>query len=401
MSWGFSLALAVFTLFAWGTWSNVLKGNHQVPLTLLMVDFGVGTLFTSVMALTAGLDERILFAGTGTSLTQEVLLVVCSLASGVTNSVGNLLIGFAISAIGLALAVPISLGISLGLGTVGNFIIDPHGADASLLFTGVVLALLAVLCQARAAALMPAAPAASVSSRSTQSCRNSELPLEAAPPPDPEAVVLAAALVEHVADVGTSLEGSEMGDDHPTSRLTPASRRSMVKVGLALSCTTGLMYMSSGLLATIATTFGGAMTPLGINLVFSIGSLPTTVLLVPLIGRCGLLPEAIVGSSCRRATLRKYVRLRCSEHLWGFAGGSIFCLGGLAVLVAGSDLGVAVSIAIGQASPLVSTVWGILWFGEYRGCSAWVKLYTAAMMALYATAVVFVALSARSTGVGV
>ena len=60
-------------------------------------------------------------------------------------------------------------------------------------------------------------------------------------------------------------------------------------------------------------------------------------------------------------------------------------------LVAGSAVGVSISYAIGQASPMVACLWGVFVWKEFRGANTKAKSYLAAMFAAYILAIILIA----------
>ena len=54
----------------------------------------------------------------------------------------------------------------------------------------------------------------------------------------------------------------------------------------------------------------------------------------------------------------------------GLLGGCIWGIGTTFNLVAGGKVGLPISYAIGQASPMVATLWGVFVWNEFRGASA-------------------------------
>jgi len=59
--------------------------------------------------------------------------------------------------------------------------------------------------------------------------------------------------------------------------------------------------------------------------------------------------------------------------------------------VAASLVGVAISYAIGQASPMVACLWGVFVWKEFRGANIRAKGYLVAMFFAYVIALVLIA----------
>ena len=101
-----------------------------------------------------------------------------------------------------------------------------------------------------------------------------------------------------------------------------------------------------------------------------------------------LMRKPIVGKPVAAAD---YFRAPASYHALGLLGGSIWGLGTVLNFVAASLVGVAISYAIGQASPMVACLWGVFAWKEFRGANARAKGYLAAMFTAYVLALVLIA----------
>jgi glucose uptake protein len=86
-----------------------------------------------------------------------------------------------------------------------------------------------------------------------------------------------------------------------------------------------------------------------------------------------------------------YFRAPASYHALGLLGGGIWGCGTVFNFVAASLVGVAISYAIGQASPMVACLWGVFAWKEFRGANMNAKVYLAAMFAAYLLALVLIA----------
>jgi len=63
--------------------------------------------------------------------------------------------------------------------------------------------------------------------------------------------------------------------------------------------------------------------------------------------------------------------------------------------VAASLVGVAISYAIGQASPMVAALWGVFAWREFKDSNARARLYLAGMFAAYVLALLLIARAYR------
>ena len=101
-----------------------------------------------------------------------------------------------------------------------------------------------------------------------------------------------------------------------------------------------------------------------------------------------LLRKPIIG---KPLSMGDYFRTPVSYHFLGLLGGCIWGIGMTFNLVAGAKVGVAISYAIGQASPMVACLWGVFVWKEFRGANSKAKGYLAAMFAAYILAIVLIA----------
>lgn len=101
-----------------------------------------------------------------------------------------------------------------------------------------------------------------------------------------------------------------------------------------------------------------------------------------------LMRKPIVGSPVAAAD---YFRAPGKYHALGLLGGAIWGTGTVFNFVAASLVGVAISYAIGQASPMVACLWGVFVWKEFRGANARAKGYLAAMIVAYLLALLLIA----------
>jgi glucose uptake protein len=78
-------------------------------------------------------------------------------------------------------------------------------------------------------------------------------------------------------------------------------------------------------------------------------------------------------------------------HALGLLGGGIWGLGTVFNFVAAGFVGVPISYAIGQASPMIAALWGVLAWHEFRGANSKAKMYLVGMFVAYVLALVLIA----------
>ena len=98
----------------------------------------------------------------------------------------------------------------------------------------------------------------------------------------------------------------------------------------------------------------------------------------------------IVGAPSSYADWRQLTR---RDHAYGLAGGAICAAGTLCNLLSGEQIGMALSYAVGQAAPMVATLWGLFYYHEFRGAPQRSMQYVALMFALYTGAILLIASS--------
>jgi len=101
-----------------------------------------------------------------------------------------------------------------------------------------------------------------------------------------------------------------------------------------------------------------------------------------------LMRKPIVGAPVSGAD---YFKAPLGYHALGLLGGAIWGTGTVFNFVAAHFVGVPISYAIGQASPMVACMWGVFVWKEFRGANTRAKGYLAAMFAAYVLALVLIA----------
>src|SRR6266540_103801 len=86
-----------------------------------------------------------------------------------------------------------------------------------------------------------------------------------------------------------------------------------------------------------------------------------------------------------------YASAPASYHALGLLGGAVWGIGTVFNFVAASLVGVAISYAIGQASPMIAALWGVFVWREFRGSNTIAKLYLVGMFLSYILALVLIA----------
>jgi glucose uptake protein len=93
--------------------------------------------------------------------------------------------------------------------------------------------------------------------------------------------------------------------------------------------------------------------------------------------------------------IREYFQGAASLHLWGVLGGAIWAVGTVSNFVASyaQMVGPATSYALGQGATMVSAIWGVYVWKEFRGAGHEAKRYLALMFVFFLVGLACVALA--------
>lgn len=157
--------------------------------------------------------------------------------------------------------------------------------------------------------------------------------------------------------------------------------------GRTISRKSILVCIASGILmglwapfVTHAMTVGAPLGPYTTAVFLTLGAL-----LSCFVFNVYLMRKPLVGGPVK---MSGFFRGPASGHMLGLAGGFIWGVGTVFNLVAANFTGVAISYAIGQASPMVAALWGVFAWHEFRGASPKAKTYLALMFLFYIFAIV-------------
>jgi glucose uptake protein len=131
----------------------------------------------------------------------------------------------------------------------------------------------------------------------------------------------------------------------------------------------------------------GHLQPYTVNVVFSLGAATSALPMIYLLMR-----RPITGSSLR---WKDYVSGRWNVHAWGIVGGFIWGVGTIANFVASyvPMIGPATSFSMGEGNTMISALWGVFVWKEFRGASSRVRLYLALMFLFFLLGLTSIALS--------
>jgi len=161
-----------------------------------------------------------------------------------------------------------------------------------------------------------------------------------------------------------------------------------VGIGIALSLACGVLM---GLFYPFfARSIAGVrnLTPYSGFFVFSIGAVLGTL---PVIGY--LMYRPISGKPVHAG---EYFKVPSHWHIWGVLGGVIWSLGSIFNFVVGAKpglVGPAVSYSLGQGATLVSAMWGVFIWREFKGAGAKANLRLTLMFACFLAGLAAIAIA--------
>jgi glucose uptake protein len=162
-----------------------------------------------------------------------------------------------------------------------------------------------------------------------------------------------------------------------------SASRTVSRKGIVVCIISGLLMGTFAPFVTRAMTAARPLTPYTVAVLFTLGAViccfffNTFLMKKPLVGE----PVGFSG----------YVTAPASYHALGLLGGAVWGIGTVFNFVAASLVGVAISYAIGQASPMIAALWGVFVWREFRGSNARAKLYLVGMFGCYVLALVLIA----------
>jgi glucose uptake protein len=130
--------------------------------------------------------------------------------------------------------------------------------------------------------------------------------------------------------------------------------------GVILSIVSGLLMGTFYPFVAKSTLGHHSLGPYAVAFVFALG-----VMICSLPANVWLMGHSLTGE--KPTFFKEYRQARASWHLWGVAGGAIWCTGAVASFVASRAnlVGPAVSYAIGQGATMISAIWGVFVWREF------------------------------------
>ncbi len=159
----------------------------------------------------------------------------------------------------------------------------------------------------------------------------------------------------------------------------------VTRKGIVINVISGLLMGAFAPFVTKSLTYTHPLTPYGVAVFFSLGAFLCCFLVNPYLMSHPLLGEPVSFSGFWKAPAR--------DHFLGLFGGIIWGFGSCFNFIAAGFVGVAISYAIGQSSPMIAALWGVLVWKEFRGADGKAWSYLTLMFLAYLGAVIMIALA--------
>jgi glucose uptake protein len=153
--------------------------------------------------------------------------------------------------------------------------------------------------------------------------------------------------------------------------------------GIIVCIISGLLMGTFALFVTKSMTAAQPLTPYTVAVLFTLGAV-----LCCFVFNVYLMKKPLVGAP---VGFSGYRSAPASYHALGLLGGAIWGIGTVFNFVAASLVGVAISYAIGQASPMIAALWGVFVWREFRGANSRAKAYLVGMFVCYMLALFLIA----------
>ncbi len=315
----YSLAVlfCFITMLCWGSWGNTQKlAGKTWRFELFYWDYVIGVFLLSlVCALTAG-NSGDMGRGFFADLSQASTSALgWAFLGGVVFNIANILLVAAIAIAGMSVAFPVGIGLALVLGVILNYVDKPEG-NPTVIFTGVALIAVAIVINAIAYRKLPG-------QNSSVGTRGLVL-----------SIICGVLMSTFYYFVAKSLAGVEMAD------------------GAGINNTVTAATLEGGTLQA------GKLTAYTANFIFALG-----ILLSNFIVNTVVMLKPFIGTPVNPM---EYFKGTPKDHLWGIIGGCIWGIGMSCNIVASNVASPAIAYGLGQGATLVSAIWGVFIWREFR-----------------------------------
>jgi glucose uptake protein len=153
--------------------------------------------------------------------------------------------------------------------------------------------------------------------------------------------------------------------------------------GVIVCIISGLLMGAWAPFVTKSMTAAQPLTPYTVAVLFTLGAVVCCFFF-----NIYLMKKPLVGAPVSFAGFKG---VPLSYRALGLLGGAVWGVGTVFNLVAASLVGVPISYAIGQASPMIAALWGVFAWHEFRGANSRAKMYLVGMFVCYLLALVLIA----------
>ena len=261
----------------------------------------------------------------------EVGPMISAFMGGVVFNIANILLVAAIAIAGMSVAFPVGIGLALVLGVILNYVAKPEG-NATLLFIGIALVAVAIIINAMAYRKIPG---------QQKGVSTKGLALS---------VICGVLMSMFYYFVANSLAGVVPADGGSTLLLTAQN-------------------LGKGTLET------GKMTPYTANLIFTVGILISNIFV-----NTYVMKKPFIGTP---VPVGDYFKGGFKDHIWGLIGGGIWAVGMTFNVIASGVASPAIAYGLGQGATLISAIWGVLIWREFRTAPKGTEKMLAAMFAFF------------------
>ncbi len=155
-SYVLAVLFCFITMLCWGSWANTQKlAGKTWRYELFYWDYVIGmVIFALILGLTMGSfgsEGRSFFTDLGQASWKSICLC---LAGGIIFNVSNILLSASTSIAGLSVAFPLGVGLAFVLGVLNNYFFVQAKGNPWILFLGVLLAVIAIICNGVASGRM-------------------------------------------------------------------------------------------------------------------------------------------------------------------------------------------------------------------------------------------------------
>jgi glucose uptake protein len=337
-SYGAALFLIVLSMLCWGLWASMYKLAGKWRFELFYLDYAIGVIvICAILALTAGTQGYDGFALTDDILHAGKQQWLFALVSGIVFNLANMLVMAAAAVAGLAVAFPVGIGLALIVAVTLQYA-SKSTANPVLLFSGCLLVLAAVLMDA----------------------------------------------------YGHNLLGHLRHEQSAKAGKAKSTRRPTSLRGVILAGVGGLLMGSFLPVLERARAGENGLGPYSVALLFAIGVFGSTM-----VYELFFMNLPVEGEPLE---VREIFMSRPMQHLWGFAGGILWGLGGVAFLVVASstvDLPASLPYLAVPASALIAALLGLFAWKEFAGADSRLKAVMAITLVVFCCGAIAIALSPR------